>query len=214
MENATSILIVGEQTPEQIGRDMEVTRESIGEKVAALENQVLGTIQTATDTVTDTVQAVKEAVTTAPAAVHQALRDTVDSVKESVSSFSASECIRSNPVAALGTVATMGLLAGYFLGGSRRHSPQWLAAPREAAPVAAPPISRAPAVPTLLSGMLGNLGDEAMKLGERMFASTVLAIQRSIETRMPQIVEAATNRLTGLIESSATPSSNGFNRCR
>jgi len=89
-------------TPEKIERDMERTRESITEKVAALENQVLGTIQTATTTVTDTVQAVKEAVTSAPTAVKDTVRETIASVKETVSSFSVSECVSSNPWAAPG----------------------------------------------------------------------------------------------------------------
>ena len=37
------------KTPEQIERDMDQTRESLTEKVTALESQVVGTVQTAAD---------------------------------------------------------------------------------------------------------------------------------------------------------------------
>jgi len=61
--------MTAEKTPEQIEAEMMQTRESITQKVAALETQVVGTVQTAADTLTGTVEAVKELVTTAPGAV-------------------------------------------------------------------------------------------------------------------------------------------------
>src|SRR5262245_30513341 len=64
----------------EIRHEMQETRESITEKVAALENQVLGTIQTAADTVTNTVEAVKDVVTAAPHAVSDTVKQTVEAV--------------------------------------------------------------------------------------------------------------------------------------
>ncbi len=54
MENRTEELTAASpvKTPEEIEREMLHTRESLTEKVAALENQVVGTVQTAADTLT------------------------------------------------------------------------------------------------------------------------------------------------------------------
>ena len=61
MENQQ--LTGADKTPEQIQAEMNQTRESLTDKVAALENQVVGTVQTAADTLTGTVASVKSLIT-------------------------------------------------------------------------------------------------------------------------------------------------------
>jgi len=196
VEPATSDAIVEpERSSDQIEHDMERTRSSITEKVAALENQVLGTIQTATNTVTDTVDAVKEAVATAPTAVRDTLREIVEVGKETVRSFSATECIRSNPAAALGTAAFAGFLTGFFTARSPgRSRPQPMAA-LPPAPQAAMSIPTRP--PGFLGELLQRLGGEVQQMAERTLSTGLTALQSSIEKRLPTILDGVVERMAG-----------------
>ena len=63
------------ETPDLIEAQMAETRQSLTDKVAALEDSVVGTMQNATAAVSDTVQSVKDAV-----------GDTVNAVKDNVAS--------------------------------------------------------------------------------------------------------------------------------
>ena len=84
MENPTPGVSTPDKSPDQIEREMAQTRESITEKVAALECQVVGTVKTAADTLTGTVDAVKEFVTTAPGAVGETVKKATEAVSETV----------------------------------------------------------------------------------------------------------------------------------
>lgn len=217
MENRTPDVSTDDQkSPDQIEREMFQTRDSITEKVAALENQVLGTIQTATSTVSETVQAVREAVTGAPNAVRESVKQAVGAVKETVGSFSLSGCIRDNPMAALGTSAIGGFLIGYFLPGDERnlfrrpimaqghdapaplghtgtaHNEQERTAYRAAAAVP----SREPERPGFFGELWGKLGGEIGGLAEQALSTAVASLKQSISTRVPQAVDTAVGRVT------------------
>ena len=71
MENQVTPI---DKTPEQIQDEMAITRESLTGKVAALEYQVVGSVQTAADTLTDTVAAVTASVFTAPETVSDSMK--------------------------------------------------------------------------------------------------------------------------------------------
>jgi len=113
-----------------IEREMEQTRASLVEKVAALENQVVGTLQTATSTVKDTVEAVKDTVTD----VKEAVTGTVDSVKDQVQTsmenvtenvreaFDFRTHIRRYPWACVGAATAAGFGVGMLLGGNRSYA--------------------------------------------------------------------------------------------
>jgi hypothetical protein len=73
-----------DQKPEVIRQQMQGTRASLSDKLEALENKVVGTVEGATSAVTDTVNCVKGAVQDTVQSVKGSVRDTVDSVKESV----------------------------------------------------------------------------------------------------------------------------------
>lgn len=224
MENRTPDVSTDDQkSPDQIEREMYQTRDSITEKVAALENQVLGTIQTATSTVSDTVQAVREAVTTAPSAVRESVKQAVGAVKETVASFSVSECIRDNPMAALGTSTLGGFLIGYFLPGDERnlfrrpimaqghdapaplghagtaHGEQERTAHRATAAsyraAAAPTSSREPEQPGFFGQLWDKLGGELRGLAEQALSTAVASLKQSINNKVPQAVDTAVGRV-------------------
>ncbi|MFO0802171.1 MAG: hypothetical protein U0791_03465 [Gemmataceae bacterium] len=160
----------------EIQHEMLQTREAISEKVAALEHQVLGTIQTAADTVTNTVDVVKDAVASAPAAVGDTVRQTVEAVKETVASFSIQECVRENPWSAVGTA----ILAGFLV--SRRTS---------ATPVAPGPVASAPREPGLLADVRDIAGRELKQLAEHAIQSLARTAKQTLESRLPHAVDAA-----------------------
>jgi len=67
-----------------IRQQMHATRASLTDKLEALENKVVGTVEGATTAVSDTVNCVKEAVQDTVQSVKGSVRDTVDTVKETV----------------------------------------------------------------------------------------------------------------------------------
>jgi ElaB/YqjD/DUF883 family membrane-anchored ribosome-binding protein len=212
--------------PDRIEREMEQTRESITAKVAALENQVLGTIQTATSTLTDTVQTVKETVTTAPTAVKETVQETVaamkDSVKETltsareaVASFSMSECVQNHPAAALGTSFAGGFLTGFLLLGGRESRPLMARGYREPAPGGRPgtvphefaPFGHtgssaghaAPSHPGMLAGLWGMVGGELEQLARQVLTTAVASLKQSLNEKVPRLMDDAVQNLANRV---------------
>jgi len=125
---------------EVIHKQMKETRADLTDKLSALENQVSGTVQTATDavestkeavsetvdTVKETVDAVTETVQEAVAGVKESLQETVQTVTES---FNLRLQAERHPWAVFGGAVVVGCLGGFLLGGSsrrRRESrPSW-----------------------------------------------------------------------------------------
>jgi len=237
VENTTPS-VTDRRSPDELERDMERTRESITEKVAALENQVIGTIQTATDTVSDTVNAVKETISTAtgsvsdtvnavkdtisaaPSAVRETIHDTIESVKDSVRSFSITGCISNNPGAALTTSILGGFLTGYLTGsrsimarGRRAPAPMGYAG-TEREPQS---LYNGPAAPSRREepGFFGNLfqmaSQEIQKIAEQAMNTAIASLKSNVETKVPDFVEQAVSGLTDRI---SNPSSDGREKDR
>ena len=174
------------KSPEDIEREMLQTRESISVKVAALENQVVGTMQSATNAVTDTVEAVKSLVSSAPSAVSNTVKQSMAAVREQLD-FTG--CVRTHPWSSVGTSAGVGLLVGLMLGGRRESS-------RPAAGVApsaySPPTPAArPSEPGVFDELIGMVGTEAKRLVKEVIASTSAALKHNIETGVPKLVGTA-----------------------
>jgi len=73
-----------ENETELIRQQMLETRTSLSEKLEALQEQVLSTVEGTTRTVTETVQTVQEAVQDTVSTVSGSVQDTVDSVKDTL----------------------------------------------------------------------------------------------------------------------------------
>jgi len=177
-----------EKTPEEIEREMLHTRESITEKVVALENQVIGTAQSVTSAVSDTVEKVKSLVTNAPSAVSDTVKQSFAAVKEQLD---ITGCVRRNPWTSVGTSAAAGFLLGYLLGGRRESSSHPLAA---MAPAAAPQTSP-PREPGVFDELLGQVSREVKRLAQDAIASTSAALKQNISTEVPKMVDSAVSRV-------------------
>jgi len=102
MENETDV----------IRNQMLETRTALTEKLEALEDKVVSTVQGTTDSVTETVQSVTEAVQDTVNNVSESVQDTVESVK---STFDISKHVESYPWAMFGGAVMMGYLGGRML---------------------------------------------------------------------------------------------------
>jgi ElaB/YqjD/DUF883 family membrane-anchored ribosome-binding protein len=97
---------------EVIKHQMLETRASLAEKLETLEQQVVGTVQSASSAVTDTVESVKEAVQQTVETARASVRETVDAVKET---FDISEHVRNHPWVMVGGSLAVGYVAGCLL---------------------------------------------------------------------------------------------------
>ncbi|MCI0704091.1 MAG: hypothetical protein L0241_23790 [Planctomycetia bacterium] len=183
-----------EKTPEEIEQEMLHTRESLTEKVAALENQVVGTVQTAADTITGTVEAVKSLVTQAPEAVSETVKQAAEVVGEKMKqTFDITGHVRRHPWPAMGVSAGLGFLTALLVFRSRDTS-----AP---APVAAstPPARTpevAPSTPGVFDELIGMIGKKVKDLAETAIDTTAAAVKANIQEAVPNLVSEATARLT------------------
>jgi ElaB/YqjD/DUF883 family membrane-anchored ribosome-binding protein len=105
MENETDL----------IRQQMLETRTALSEKLEALQEQVLTTVEDTTKTVTDTVQTVQEAVTDTVSTVSESVQDTVDTVK---TTLDVTEQVQKHPWLMVGGAVALGYLGGRLLDGA------------------------------------------------------------------------------------------------
>jgi ElaB/YqjD/DUF883 family membrane-anchored ribosome-binding protein len=207
MEN--DVTPAAEKTPEQIEAEMFETRESLTEKVAALEQQVVGTVRTAAETLTETVDKVKSFVTTAPEAVHDtmeqvtsAVSETVEQVKERVrQTFDVRGWVEARPWACVGASVGVGFVASYLLGdGTSRVAAAMSKASAPDARMSPHPYS-SPSEPAA-AGWFDNLfASASRKLREKVKDLTETAIEaasnalnRTVRDQLPKLVDEAASR--------------------
>jgi len=179
-----------EKTPEEIERQMAQTRESLTEKVAALESQVVGTVKTAADTMTDTVEAVKSLVTSAPAAVRDTVKQATSVVSKSMKElFDISGHVRGHPWASVGVSALLGCVTGWLTGGRRASSGT---SPSPVPLVAAPP----PGKPGMFDELFSMLGRKLREVSENVIDTATTAVNANVREAVPNLVNAAAERLT------------------
>lgn len=141
---------------EVIRSEMEVTRESLADKIGELESQVRDTVVGATEAVAAAKEGVKEVVT--------GVADTMSSVKESIKeTFDISKHVADYPWGAFGIAVAVGA-AGAFLTGSSRSArtptPASGFVPSSPAPVAfdsTPSASNGKAEPGLVGSVFSKL---------------------------------------------------------
>jgi len=203
------------ESPELIEQEMEGTRKSLTDKVAALENKVLGTVseaQGAVNQIVDEVKAAPDAIKETLASVKDSVTDTVNSVKEQVvATFDLSRHTRENPWAMVGGAAAVGFVTGllvfrddgHALGtasghGEATHGPasaRGLNVPQPA--YAAPAVSRRPA---WLDGLLERAGQEVRKLGEQALSTASASLKQSLDQQLPKLLDETVPTLLGAVQ--------------
>lgn len=196
--------VTADKTPDQIEREMQETRNAITEKVAALETQVLGTVQNAADTLTGTVDAVKAFVENAPDTVKQSVESATASLRET---FDISAKVRDNPWAAVGVAAAAGALVGWLTAGGK-SAPEPSATPTAAVPphpaasaYSAPSPAPAPAParssePGPFDAILGMVVARLQTVAEAAIESATQAATQAVTERVPKLIDTAAEHLT------------------
>jgi len=178
---------------EVIHHQMEKTRASLADKLDTLENDVLGTVHSATSAVAHTVEDVKSAVGT----VTESLQETVQSVKET---FNLNEHVRRHPWVMLGGAVTVGFLGGMMLGRSRRKKAERSVAPSPEPPVstwreqAAPAAGAAAGASDILQRLKGLAVGTLMNVVHHMIADLV---PENIKSDVSSLMDDITVRLGG-----------------
>ena len=201
-----------EKTPEEIEREMLQTRESITEKVAALENQVVGSVQTAADTLSETVAAVKSFVSNAPETVHDSVKQATAAVSDAVkSTFDISSHVDRHPWAAVGTSALVGCVVGWLV--SRGRSDYPVRTPLVSPTSSSPPVRTVvEEKPGLTDEFMGMIGDKAKELARTALETLAAAVKENIQTNLPHLVNDAAARLTDTgTDSDEQPFAHRFN---
>src|SRR5437879_565808 len=98
---------------EVIKHQMLETRASLAEKLETLEQQVVGTVQSATTAVTDTVESVKDAVQQTVEMAKESVTNTVEAVKDT---FDLPRQVREHPWIMFAGSAAVGFAAGHLAG--------------------------------------------------------------------------------------------------
>lgn len=175
-----------DKTPEQIQDEMAQTRASLTEKVATLEDQVLGTAKTAAATLTDTVEAVKSLVEKAPDMAKRAASAVTETVK---GALDISGHVRSNPWAAVGVSAGAGFLTGLLVFRPREHELNGVA-PVPAAAYAPP--AAGPSKPGVFDELFAMIGRKLREVAENVIDSAGSALNQNVRAGVPKLVDAAT----------------------
>jgi len=215
-----------DRRPEEIEREMLETRQSLTQKVAALEQAVVGNIHN----VTQTVASVKDQVKDTVDSVKESVAGTVDTVKEKVmSALDVSAHVRANPWAGVGVSAAIGFLTGYLAGPVTRSIPRRMSAasaPVPAGMYAVPHHTSAPheesdggggllhgLMSGALGGVLGDLGSKAARelraIGEQALDAALRSLRQQVETTVPHLVE---NAVAGVVPGAADGTSAGSGR--
>jgi ElaB/YqjD/DUF883 family membrane-anchored ribosome-binding protein len=167
--------------------------------VAALEDQVVGTVQTAANTLTDTVDAVKEFVTSAPETVSETVENVVSAVKERVGkTFDISSRVQNNPWSAVGISVGLGFLAAYVF--TPRQKPA-VASSSEASPArtsleserALP--SSSSREPGLLDDLIVLVGSKVKEMAQNAVDMAAVAINNNIRENVPRLIDGAAKLL-------------------
>jgi ElaB/YqjD/DUF883 family membrane-anchored ribosome-binding protein len=191
-EELNDIAPASPKTPEQIEQQMLQTRESLTDKVSALESQVVGSVKTAADTLTGTVDAVKSLMDTAPAAVGDSMKQAADAVGDKMKEvFDMSGHVQNHPWKSVAVSAVTGFITGLLVFRDRAA----VAGSAPAAPVymATPPAASSPSpVSGLFNDLLAMVGQKVKELAETAIDSASTAANQTVRDSVPKLMDAAT----------------------
>jgi ElaB/YqjD/DUF883 family membrane-anchored ribosome-binding protein len=192
-----------ENQPALIRQEMQQTRTALTEKLETLEQQVLGTAQSATAAVQETVATVKDAVQGTVHSVKDSIDDTVGTVKET---FDLEQQVQRHPWVMLGSAVGVGFLSGRLL---QSLAPPPLRAVQGLAPaaqrIAAPPESKRPAAETARPTLLARFEPEIDKLRGLAISAVFNVVKdvvkphvpRSVEPQLVEILDSVMRKLGG-----------------
>jgi len=192
-----------ENETELIRDQMAETRSSLSEKLEALQEQVLGTVEGTTRTVTETVEAVQEAVQDTVGTVKESVQETVDSVK---SAFDLSEQMDKHPWLMVGGAVVVGYLGSRMLMG---HDYTALPPPSNGAAAPRPP-SRTEAATAAVSsaasataGWLEELAGPLLKQAEGLALGVLAGVASDlIHSSAPEEMRGQLNEMVEKFASS------------
>jgi len=171
-----------DESTDVIEQQMQETRDSLTQKVTALEDSVVGNLQSASETVHNIIDSVKTVVPDALADVKDQMKSTLDVSKHT----------REKPWGMVGGAVAVGFITGLILFRKREQK-----APRPLTsfvpPVDAPSTPSKPAkLPAWLEQIVDRLtdkvGDEVRKLGDVALASASSALQQTVEQAIPKLL--------------------------
>jgi len=199
------------ESPQVIEQQMEETRQSLTEKVAALENQVVGTVQTATQAVQETVASVRSAVEETVSTVRESVQESVAAVKDSVQdsvtavtdnvkeTFDVTQHVQNHPLAMIGGAVVAGLVTGLVV--FQKSEPRLVGS----APLAYPPdldtpatsypamqMARQPSGPGFFDELLSMAGVEAKQLAREAVNQASQAVRQHV---LPSLMEWMTQTI-------------------
>jgi ElaB/YqjD/DUF883 family membrane-anchored ribosome-binding protein len=196
---------LAEQDPAAIRLQIDETRSSLTEKLEAIEEQVVDTVQNARDSMQETIDTVKDTVQETVSTVKETVKETVHAVKET---FDLRLQVERHPWPMLGGSFLAGLVAGAVFGEvqHRRRMPidrltSHGEVPLRSSPPARPFAAEPPAAHE--PGLLDRFRDEIDQL-KGMAVGMALGVVRDVITdavqeRMPDMaekVEDVMNRFT------------------
>jgi ElaB/YqjD/DUF883 family membrane-anchored ribosome-binding protein len=186
-----------DESPEVIEQRMNETRDSLTQKISALENQVVDTLQSATSTVSGLLDSVKTVVPETIAGVQDAVTEQVNTT------FNISKHTREKPWAMVGGAAALGFISGMMLFRRYYSAPAKASVSGAAEGIAAmsPPAATAaePPKPVKLPGWLDEIVDrlgsklaaEARRIGDLAVETASASLQQTVETTLPKLFEPA-----------------------
>jgi len=177
-----------ENETELIRQQMLETRTALSEKLGALQEQVLATVEGTTQKVTETVQTVQEAVQDTVSTVSESVQGTVDTVKKT---FDVSEHMQSRPWLMLGGAVAVGYVGGRLLMANGHTAIPGVASNGFAANSAPPPPR--PSGPSWLEKLTAPLMQQAQTLAVGALAGIAsdLIAQHAPEAMRGQLNEMA-----------------------
>ncbi|MBC7818499.1 MAG: hypothetical protein IAG10_16555 [Planctomycetaceae bacterium] len=188
--------VTPDKSPEAIELEMLQTRESLTEKVAALESQVAGTVQSAADTISSTVEAVKSLVSNAPEAMSDGVKQATDAVRDAMTeTFDISGHVRRHPWAAVGSSALLGVVVAWLTtrGRSEVGAPTPFASPTAVPPAFQPVAAKAPG---LMDEFMEMIGEKLKDLGRTALETVSASVKDNIQTAVPKGIDEAVSALT------------------
>lgn len=182
--------VTGEKTPEEIEREMLSTRESITEKVAALESQVVGTVQNVAETINGTVDAVKSLVSTAPNAVSDTVKQATASLGDAVrSTLDVTGHVRQHPWESVGASALLGCITAWLVFRDRPERSE--VSPLSAAAIPPAAAAAAPAAPGIFDEVLGMISAKVKEVARTALESASTMVKENLQGGMAQLMETA-----------------------